>query len=81
MPMEKPPLIPPLTELKMLRDLQLEIYQATKAIELERIMRPWRPLAPWKAKRLEQMVDRQGELARIAERLGMLMQEQRKGSQ
>ncbi|MBI2194003.1 MAG: hypothetical protein HYU36_18670 [Planctomycetes bacterium] len=71
------PLIPPLAEVKWLRDLELELYQATKAIEIERVLRPGHSLSPWKEQELVRMADQQGELARMAETLGRFFQERR----
>lgn len=61
------PLIPPLAELKVLRNLEGEVYRATKAIEVEKVLYPSRRLAPWKVELLSEMADRQGELAKLAE--------------
>jgi len=66
-PRGEAPLIPPLAELRALRKLESEVYRATKAIEVEKVLYPHRKLAPWKLELLTEMADQQGELAKLAE--------------
>jgi len=72
----KPPLVPPIAQLKMLKTLQLDINSSTMRNEQEKAVKRLNPLMI--SKRVEVLAKKQGEVSMVAERFGVELEEAQK---
>jgi hypothetical protein len=68
-PPGKPPLVPPLAELKMLRILQAQVNRRTKWVDRMVARRPDRKLTSTLRRYLERTAQKQGDIARLTQEL------------